>query len=453
MQSTRKPPVAAATVHPNRTPAVAAAARATVAALAALAASIPLAHPGQAQDTPLAADFPEVYRVGGLDVPEWAQFTFPGPLGFDGSGNLHVLDGASHRVVIIDPAGQLLRTVGRQGEGPGEFMDAADLVVWRDGRFVVEDRDNYAFQLFGPDGTLEHFVGMSQDGNPSSMTRSIGTELSQTRPDPRGGALLRKGQPPFLGRMLRAFGPMLGDSEPEEPPVDDRGIERVEFAGDAFTTRPVLRGWRAPRANAPGELSLEDIDNAAVSLANLMADFMYFEPQLHWDVLPDGTIAYADSSAYLVKLIDVDGSLTGVLRRAYTPIPVDRRLRARAIEVAVDRAGGANLDDSTREAFENREFFPEVPVILGIRTTWEGAVWIQRRGEDLINDPGPIDVFGTDRQYVGTIAPDTDEIAFAGERLGDVPIAFGPDGLIAFWEADELDIPIIVVKRLPEAVR
>ena len=31
--------------------------------------------------------------------------------------------------------------------------------------------------------------------------------------------------------------------------------------------------------------------------------------------------------------------------------------------------------------------------------------------------------------------------------------AFGPDGLVLYWETDELDVPTIVVKRLPAEVR
>ena len=34
-----------------------------------------------------------------------------------------------------------------------------------------------------------------------------------------------------------------------------------------------------------------------------------------------------------------------------------------------------------------------------------------------------------------------------------MPAAFGPDGLVVYWEFDGLDVPTIVVKRLPEAVR
>ena len=37
--------------------------------------------------------------------------------------------------------------------------------------------------------------------------------------------------------------------------------------------------------------------------------------------------------------------------------------------------------------------------------------------------------------------------------LVDDLIAFGPDGLVAFVEIDELDVPMVIVKRLPDEVR
>ena len=64
-----------------------------------------------AQDRMLAADFAEVYRVGGRDAPDWAQFSRSGPVGFDGAGNLHILDPFASRVVVVDPEGRLVRTI------------------------------------------------------------------------------------------------------------------------------------------------------------------------------------------------------------------------------------------------------------------------------------------------------------------------------------------------------
>jgi len=61
------------------------------------------------------------------------------PTGFDAAGNLYVLDAQAGQVVVIDPLGELVRTVGRKGEGPGEVDGAGRLFVWRDGRFAVVD--------------------------------------------------------------------------------------------------------------------------------------------------------------------------------------------------------------------------------------------------------------------------------------------------------------------------
>ena len=80
--------------------------------------------------------------------------------------------------------------------------------------------------------------------------------------------------------------------------------------------------------------------------------------------------------------------------------------------------------------------------LRGLRATWEGSFWVRRRGEEPWDDLGPIDVVGPDRQYRGTLA--------AGDPM---PMAFGPEGLVAYLERNELDVPIIVVKRLSVEVR
>ena len=99
--------------------------------------------------------------------------------------------------------------------------------------------------------------------------------------------------------------------------------------------------------------------------------------------------------------------------------------------------------ESMREAVANREFFVEIPVVRGLRTTWDGGLWIQRRGEEPWDDDGPIDVFNPEHEYVGTLAG----------SLSGMPAAFGSDGLVLYWETDDLGVPTIVVKRLPEEWR
>lgn len=408
-----------------------------VAVLAVAAAAPPAAA---AQDRPLTADFPEVYRAGGLSAPDWAQFSGRGPVSFDGAGNLHVLDYMAAQVVVIDPRGEHLRSVGRSGEGPGEFALPFQLVVWRDGRFAVSDVPRNTIQLFAPDGRFERVLRTGEQGT-----------LREIRPDPQGAALFVQGS--SQNASLSAFDELLG-REPSRDSIDDFGIGRVDLIAEEFVVQPLLQAWRAPRDEAadeaPEQLTLNDLLDEAKrnALTFGRVEGRFFEPQLRWDILPDGTIAYSDSSAYAVKFVGPGGQVVDVLRRPIEPEGVGRRMRSAAIEREIDRRGtlfedSGGLPRDVRERIEDREFYPEIQIIRQLRATWEGGLWIRRPGEDPWDTGGPVDVFGPDRQYVGTFAAGTTSM----------PAAFGPDGLVAYWEVDELDVPTIVVKRLPAEVR
>lgn len=377
-----------------------------------------------ARDRPLAADFPEVYRAGGLDAPDWAQFTGRGPVSFDGSGNLYILDPFAPQVVVIDPHGQLVGTIGRAGAGPGEFRFPYHLAVWRDGRLAVSDIAREAILFFGPGGDFDRSV-------------TTGTLPELIRPDPNAEALYAQGSP----------GP--GDG------MDEFSIGRIDLAADGVVLAPVLRAWRAPREDPPGEVSADDfLDSSGnVSAARMLMvggalDGVFFEPALRWDVLPDGRVAYADSSAYAIKVVVPGGPEVEVLMRAIPPQAVNDRLRSAAIEREIGRytelledQGG--MPGEFREKIEERGFYPEVPVIRELRSTWRGGLWVRRTAPEPWDDQAPIDIFGPNRQYAGTFAAGT----------ATMPDAFGPDGLVAYWELDEMDVATIVVKRLPERVR
>ena len=242
--------------------------------------------------------------------------------------------------------------------------------------------------------------------------------------------------------------------EPRRDSIDDFGIGRIDLTADEFVVQPLLQAWRAPRDDAaeeaPEELSLNDLLDEVKMRETMFGtvEGRFFEPRLRWDILPDGTIAYTDSSAYAVKLVGPGGQVVDVLRRPIEPEGVSRRLRSATIEREIDRRESlfedyGGMPDEVRERIEDREFYPEIQIIRQLSATWEGGLWIRRPGEEPWDTGGPIDVFGPNRQYVGT---------FPAGAIS-IPVAFGPDGLVAYWEVDELDVPTIVVKRLPVEVR
>ncbi|MDE2762509.1 MAG: hypothetical protein OXQ94_01495 [Gemmatimonadota bacterium] len=413
-----------------------------------------------AQDRPLSGDFPEVYRVGGMNAPEWAFFEGSSDVAFDAAGNLYVLDDEAGHVVVVDPRGGLVRTTGRKGEGPGEFRTAMELVVWRDGRFAVSDVGHAAYQVFSAEGEFERFVKMSAAEGPMAMFTGA---RSGIKADPLGDALIAQGAPSAMGQMAGMLAEAMGgDAEVEDAGVDDRGLERLALDGDVASSTPVL--WRVPREEDKQDLRPEDLTDPG-AIVGIFGDIRYFEPGFFWDLLPDGTIAWSDSSAYAIKLAGPGGEVIDVLTRPIPPEAVTRSIREGTIADAIrqmesefeDQAADPELAQARemmaammpdmmktmREEAENREFYEEIPVVRGVRATWDGGLWIQRGGEEPWKDEGPIDVFGADRRYVGTFAAGSPEM----------PAAFGPDGLVAYWEFDEMDVPTIVVKRLPEGVR
>ena len=415
--------------------------------------------PTTAQDRPLDADFAEVYRVGGSDAPRWAEFTAAPLLSFDADGRLYALDGSIGHVVVIDQSGSLVRIVGGHGEGPGEFNQLGAFVVWPDGRLAVADFGHNAYQVFSPDGEFERFVRM---GSGDDMFSGVSNMRPRLRPDPTGLAIVAEGLPSRFGTFTDLLGELVGTEAPHEEGVDDRGLERLDLRGNEVATETILEAWRPPPAREEAEdLSLSDLQDVSSIFGMMMGGVSWFEPDLLWDVLPDGAIAYSDSSAYEIKLTDRAGRVTRTLRRPLVPRPVTRQVRSavrehelRSLEqgtgdgsFSTPRRVPVSLQDqmteAIREEIESREFFEEVSVLAALRMTWDGALWIQRRGAEPWDSTGPIDVMRVAGEYVGTFAAGATEM----------PTAFGPSGLVAFVELDDLDIPSIVVRRLPTAVR
>jgi hypothetical protein len=65
-------------------------------------------------------DLGEELRIG-KEGDEQTQFFRVMDVGVDPSGRINVVDARNFRVQVFDPSGKYIRTIGRQGQGPGEF--------------------------------------------------------------------------------------------------------------------------------------------------------------------------------------------------------------------------------------------------------------------------------------------------------------------------------------------
>ena len=267
-------------------------------------------------------------------------------------------------------------------------------------------------------------------------------------PDPRGGGVFMKKDDydSFIASTSA------GGAPPPQP--TSRPLWRVDLGGEEARHDTVVEGWLPPRGKVPDRPGLPPGEGHAPTC----------EPQFLVGVLPDGTVVHSDSSAYALRITPPDpGGVARVIRRPLRPRPITRQMeeayngiRSNAASVVNERTG----EISTYE-LPKRVFYPEVSILLALSTTWEGRIWVQRRGEEAGNrgpigppglglfgpiswrSPGPIDVVTADGRYVGT---------FTTEATA-MPDAFGPNSMAAFIELDEFEVASVVVRRLPAAVR
>ena len=94
----------------------------------------------------------EVVTLGAEPVTAETAFFAPSAIGFDGGNRLHVLDTGNARVQVFSPSHRHLRTLGREGEAPGELSSPSAMWVFPDGEVIVSDTGNRRLQPFGPSG-------------------------------------------------------------------------------------------------------------------------------------------------------------------------------------------------------------------------------------------------------------------------------------------------------------
>jgi hypothetical protein len=285
----------------------------------------------------------------------------------------------------------------------------------RDGRAVLADYGHRAYHIFGGDGSFERMVRMAPE--PGAVT------ITDLLPDPGGEAIFS----PVGAQTLSASGITRGPDRHTSRPV-----ERITITGEEATKDTVAEGWLPP-----GDISPVKV----------------FGPRMLTGALPDGSVAFSDSSAYAIKIARPGAGVWRVLKRPFRPIRVTNRVIEAERERQIRRfeaegvppiiINGVNVSRESPQEYvmdytDRIGFFEEVSIVRGLRTGWDGEIWVRRHGEEPGDGAGPIDVLTMDGRYIGTYP--------AGEVA--LPAAFGPDGLVAFIERDEMDVRYVVVKRL-----
>jgi sugar lactone lactonase YvrE len=161
-----------------------------------------------------------VRTIGDVDSDdENLAFNSPADLAVDTPGNIYIADSQNQRIQVFDPEGRYLRTVGRKGQGPGEFMSTRSIDFDGEGRFHVLDNRQRRIQVFASKGEVLKTIPV------------INLDIYQMR-------LLRSGKMAVEGnrrgpKLVKILGPDLAPQQEFGDPFDF-GDELANSVGNSW---------------------------------------------------------------------------------------------------------------------------------------------------------------------------------------------------------------------------
>ena len=276
----------------------------------------------------------EVWRVGG-DDEEGILLGLVSEVCGDEQGNIYVMDAQLCQVHVFSPAGDLLRTIFRQGEGPGEIRQPRDLVVTKDG------------------------VGLAQEfPGKIVMVDRTGLPMSNIEPTEPGGSESVGGliAADFGGGNIVLSG--MQSSQTDNPAIQDRTNFLISISGT-------------------GE---ERARYSEVKTSYNFSDFTFIErehtPTIWWGfaVDRDGNVyVAADRDAYAISVFNADGTLDRVIEREFELYTRTAEEKQRMHDLFNSAMSGFPFE--VKFNIEDTE-----PVIdffhRGVRVDDDGALWI-----------------------------------------------------------------------------
>jgi len=190
-----------------------------------------------------------VRKIGDVDTEdEHFAFNYPSDVSADKDGNIYILDSANARVQKFGPDGKYLATIGRKGQGPGEFIFPDTLSVDRDGNLVVAD---------SPQNRVHIIIGGGKDVRSLVVNEML---ISGLRPLPSGE---------FVGRASTYSGPRPG--QPAKSVKEMRLFRRIGPDGRIAGSFGRLADLGEAMTNAMGNAGTFDVDAQGAVLVSFNA--------------------------------------------------------------------------------------------------------------------------------------------------------------------------------------
>lgn len=347
-------------------------------------------------------------RLGSIDDPQYA-FGRIGGVVVSTDGTIFVLDQMNVGVSVYAPNGEYIRSLGRRGSGPGEFLHPSDIGRIGDSIWVA-DQQNELIAYFSTTGELLGTRRLAFD----PLSPFHGRTVPQ--------ALLRSGL-----AIVAPYGVNAGGGKPD--PGLKTSVVWLDADGKAI-------GTLLERPRSAGLLYLS---TGGTAVFQPYSDFPL------WDVDDAGSfvgVVYRDAAkessegVFRIRLREASGATVYDRKYSYSPVRVSSQLTDSLVkDFAMEippHARGANLEEDIRSGLYLPPFHPTVTnIAVGV----DGNVFVRR--EDQGGPTVPWSIFDSGGDPVANfLAPTSLRIFHA---MGDMIIG---------TETDDLDVQYLVRYRI-----
>ena len=357
----------------------------------------------------------EELRIGSADDPEFA-FTWFRELEVGPDGTIYTLHPPETTIRVHDSTGAFVRTIGREGEGPGEFSSPGTMGILGDTLWVL-DYGTYRFSFFSLAGellrTLRIPIGLSRgfDLNPPRPYGLLGD----------GSIMGSSPVPSHLAASGEIKRSVLLRLDSAAKVIDTLATYSVENTSWEVTDPDDPRAMRSYQSQPFSDTEMVTVSNSLPLIVSV-------------DRRVPGQ---QEGATFAVTSVDFVGDTVFSREFSYTPIPleqvlIDSLVEARAARVAGSRFGSTSTADRAavwaRSSLYTPQFHPPVSQLLVGR---DGSLWLsaERVG-------GP-----TIKWRI--ISPEGDAVGVVELPTRFRPILVEANRVWGSWY-DELDVPYIV---------
>lgn len=303
----------------------------------------------------------------------------------DEEGNLYLLDTQLSEVKVFSPSGRLVKTLSREGEGPGEVRLPIDLL----------------FMPGGSLGLVQSFPGkivqVDREGHPAGTFTIGGADAAQ------GGFVL------MLDALARGEDLVIAGMQIQMKP-DGTGQTRTRIlASYGMDGREKVR-----YASSSTEIDLQNF--------RVVERDDYFVFPRRWAIDAQGRIyAPIERDRYAITVYNPDGSVARVIEREFSP-PKRSPIELARVQSVIDAQRRQVPIEFHVDLAETE------PAIARIQVREGGEIWVAHSGSHRDQPEGVLmtyDVFDPSGHFVRQVS-----IACQGNRDNDGLFFLGPDRVL-----------------------